>query len=131
MGHLGKMNARGFLFAAIVGLFIPCICFAENPPLDSTDLDALRAAAGTDVSVRGPVTQIGTTQEGGITFINIGMPKKKGFVAVVFKSNYGAFPDGFSHLANKVVTVTGNLELYKSEQPQIVIRSADQIKVEE
>jgi|GEM_PF-995898 len=119
------------LLSCLIGTFF-ALAFvrAEEGPIDSTDLDALRAAAGKDVAVRGAVTHVGTTADGGITFINIGLPKKKGFVAVVFQKNYGEFPDGFGHFANRTVTVTGNLELYKNEQPQIVVRSASQIALD-
>jgi len=101
----------------------------ETAPIDAVDLDALRAKVGTPAVVVGQVTDVGTTQDGGITFINVGMPKKKGFVAVIFRQNYANFPDGFEKFRNQKVSVSGPIELYKSEQPQIILRSPDQIEI--
>lgn len=101
----------------------------ETEPIDAVDLDALRAKVGTPAVVVGQVTDVGTTKDGGITFVNVGMPKKKGFVAVIFRQNYADFPDGFEKFRNQRVSVSGPIELYKSEQPQIVLRSPDQIEI--
>jgi hypothetical protein len=101
----------------------------ETEPIDAMDLDALRAKAGTPAVVVGQVTDVGTTQDGGITFINVGMPKKKGFVAVIFRQNYDSFTEGFDKFRNQRVSVSGPIELYKSGQPQIILRSAEQIRI--
>ncbi len=110
-------------------LSFSAVASEEVAPIDAVDLDALRAKVGTPAVVVGQVTDVGTTQDGGITFINIGMPKKKGFVAVIFRQNYESFPSGFDTFRNQKVKVSGPIELYKSEQPQIVIRSAEQIEI--
>ncbi len=101
----------------------------ESPVLDAADLETLRAKAGTDVIVEGAVTDIGTTKDAGITFVNIGMPKKKGFVAIVFRSSYAAFPEGFDKFRNQKVRVTGVLKLYQGETPQVELKSPEQITI--
>lgn len=101
----------------------------EEERIDATDLDQLRASAGKQVTVVGHVTSVGTTQDGDITFINVGMAKKQGFVGVIFRKDYGAFPEGFDHFRNASVAISGVLDLYRSEQPQIKIRTPDQITI--
>lgn len=102
---------------------------APVAPIDATNLDALRANVGKEVIVEGAVTDVGATKDSSITFINIGLPKKQGFVAVVFKDSYSAFPDGFDKYRSQKVRVKGLLKLYKSQQPEIVISAPDQITV--
>jgi hypothetical protein len=103
--------------------------WAQEEVIDAANLEALRAKAGQDVIVEGMVTDIGTTKDGGITFVNIGMAKKQGFVAVVFRDNYPAFPDGFDKFRNQKVRVKGAISLYKSETPQIKLTSAEQLTI--
>lgn len=119
----------GLRIFAVLALSV-ALAGAEQP-LDSTDLEALRAAAGTNVEVKGPVFSIGTTPDHGITFLNIGAGKREGFVAVIFRDNYGSFPEGFEQYRGRTVVVSGALELYRGEQPQIVLRSPEQIRVVE
>ncbi|HRJ72679.1 MAG TPA: hypothetical protein PLS03_10665 [Terrimicrobiaceae bacterium] len=97
--------------------------------LDATNLDAIREKAGTEAVVEGLVSNIGTTKDGGITFINIGLEKKQGFVAVVFQKSYGAFGDGFDKYRDQKVRVSGPIELYRGEQPQIILNSPEQITI--
>jgi DNA/RNA endonuclease YhcR with UshA esterase domain len=103
---------------------------AASPPrhVQATAAEELKALAGQMATVEGKVTRIGATSAGGITFINMG-GGANGFVAVVFKSNYGAFPNGFDEYKGKTLQVTGKLELFKETTPQIVVKSPDQIKV--
>lgn len=103
---------------------------AQEPTvLDATDVDALRAHAGQDVVVEGLVTEIGTTKTNTITFINLGLPRKVGFAAVVFQKNYGAFPDGFAAFKGQKLRVSGKLDLYQGDKPQIEIRSPEQVQI--
>lgn len=115
---------------AILGMTVGAMA-QDQPaaPIDATNLDVLRAKAGTDVVVEGLVTDVGTTKDGGITFINLGMPKKQGFVAVVFKDAYAAFPDGFDKYRSQKLRVKGIIKLYKGDQPEIVLTAPDQITV--
>jgi len=102
---------------------------AEEGVIDATDLETLRAKAGTNVVVVGQVSEIGTTKDGGITFVNIGMGKKQGFVAVVFRDSYQAFPEGFDKFREKKVRVSGALSLFRGETPQIKVNSPEQLTI--
>lgn len=110
-------------------MFFAASGFAQDEVVDATDLDAIRAKVGMDASVEGLVHAIGTTKDSSITFVNIGMPKKEGFVAVVFQKDYAAFPDGFDKYRNQKVRVKGMVKLYRSEVPQIILTSPDQIEI--
>lgn len=109
-------------------LWVSAAC-AEEGVIDAADLTTLRAKAGTDVVVEGIVSDIGTTKDGGITFINIGMAKKQGFVAVIFRDSYPAFPEGFDKFREKKVRVSGALTLFRSETPQVKLKSPEQITI--
>ena len=102
---------------------------AQEGVLDATDLEALRARVGVDAVVEGLVTEIGTTKDASITFVNIGLPKKQGFVALVFQKDYEAFPEGFDKYRNQKVRVKGLMKLYRGETPQIILTSPEQITV--
>lgn len=117
---------------AILMFAAACVsaAFCEEPKvIDSTELDQLRAQANQDVVVEGLVTDIGTTQTKSITFINLGLPKKQGFVAVIFQKSYGAFPDGFGAYKDQKLRISGTLSLYQSDRPQIVVSSPEQIQI--
>lgn len=117
---------------SLVGMvLVAASVFAQDTAevVDATDLDALRAKAGTEVIVEGPVTDVGTTKDGGITFINVGAPRKQGFVAVVFQNSYGAFGEGFDKYKAQKVRIQGVVDLYRGEQPQIKLNSPDQITI--
>lgn len=104
--------------------------WAQEPEvIDATNLDALRAKQGQDVVVEGQVTEIGTTKDNTITFINIGLPKKQGFVALIFQRNLAAFPEGADKYKNQKVRVKGAIKLYKGEIPQIDLKSPEQITI--
>ena len=123
---------KSLLSLAGLVLFATSVLAQDAPApevIDAANLDALRAKAGMEAIVEGMVTEIGTTKASTITFINIGAPKKQGFVALVFQSNYGAFAEGFDKYKAQKVRVQGVIELYKSEQPQIKVTSPDQITI--
>ncbi|GAB4179817.1 MAG: hypothetical protein Fur0032_20580 [Terrimicrobiaceae bacterium] len=102
---------------------------ASDSVIDAADLEALRAAAGTEVKVAGHVVDIGTTSDNRITFLNLSLPKKQGFTAVIFEENYGAFPDGFAQFKGQKVEVSGVIDLFRGNLPQIKLRSPDQIRI--
>lgn len=92
--------------------------------------DAIKALAGKVAVVEGRITRIGATPSGGITFINFaGGPG--GFVAVVFRSDYQAFPDGFDKYKDRTVRISGKVAIYKETTPQIVVKSPEQIQIVE
>lgn len=121
-----------FLALALVSAFsIGLQAQDEATPevIDATNLEALRAKAGTEAIVEGVVTSVGKTAQGGITFINVGLPKKQGFVGVVYQKSYPAFPDGFDGFMSQKVRIRGTIDLYRGETPQIKINSPDQIQI--
>jgi hypothetical protein len=118
------------IFSGLVfALVFAATGFAQEEVLDATNLEALRAKDGVEVTVEGTVTEIGTTKDSTITFINIGAPKKQGFVALVFQKDYAAFPEGFDQYRNQKVRVKGLLKLYRGETPQIALSTPEQISV--
>ncbi len=119
--------------AGWIGLLVlSCLSLApaqEPEVLDATNVEALRTHVGQDVVVEGPVTDLGKTKTNSITFINIGLPRKQGFVAVIFEKNYAAFPEGFDSYKGQTLRVSGKLDLYQGEQPQIEVRAPEQIQI--
>ncbi|MFY8216561.1 MAG: hypothetical protein ACOVMP_08165 [Chthoniobacterales bacterium] len=103
---------------------------AEVPVISSIETDRILEHAGQTVTVTGRVARVGKSPEGAITFLNFST-ERGGFVAVVFESDYGAFPDGLEVYMNKEVQLTGVVKPYKGTTPQIPIASPDQIKVVE
>jgi len=101
---------------------------ATDNEIAALDYNALMDAIGKKVVVRGIVTRVGNTPDGKITFLNFGNKRDSGFVAIVFEKSYPQFPDGLKGFSGKEVRVSGVLELYKNQQPQIVIHSASQIQ---
>lgn len=103
----------------------------EPQVFDAEDVDALREAAADKVEavVEGVVQSIGSTPENTITFLNIGAPKREGFVAIIFQRDFQSFPEGFSHFNGQRVRVSGILELYRENQPQIRVNNPAQIEI--
>jgi exonuclease VII large subunit len=100
----------------------------ETPVYDANDLNALIEAVGNRAVVEGIVNKVGTTQDGRITFINLGSDIRQTFVAVVHERYYDLFPEGFRELEGQKVRIHGDLEVYRENQPQIRIHSAEQIE---
>ncbi|MFV0337771.1 MAG: hypothetical protein ACK5LK_05960 [Chthoniobacterales bacterium] len=121
------------LFSLLVLLSFATSGLAQEEPkiLDATDLTTLRDHADTEVVVEGFVTEIGRTKSNSITFINIGLPKKEGFVALIYEKDYSAFPEAFNIYEKKKVRVKGMLKLYRNETPQVVMTSPEQIEIVE
>lgn len=90
----------------------------------------LEQLVGSDMIVEGVVRNVGKAPGDSITFLNFG-DRKSGFVAVVFQSAYGQFPDGLDKFAQQKVRVSGTLEKYRDRQIQIKISTPDQIQVVE
>ncbi|HEY5792861.1 MAG TPA: hypothetical protein VIS74_06145 [Chthoniobacterales bacterium] len=101
----------------------------ELPVLLATELDQLREKAGQEVVVEGDVVSVGKTANGSLTFINVGLPKKMGFVALVRQSSYRAFPEGFDGFKGQKVRLRGVITIYRENQPQIEVQSPDQISI--
>jgi len=127
---------RPFLLAAVL-LGSASILRAEDAPaalagtppvVQAASKDEVMALAGKVATVMGKITRVGSTTAGGITFLNFAGPAN-GFVAVVYKSNYAGFPDGFDKYKGQTVRVTGKVVIYKETTPQIVLREAKELEV--
>ena len=104
----------------------------ELETYQATDLEAIREADGKEIVVEGVVVDIGYSYNNAITFLNMGLPKKKGFVAVIFRKDYDQFPEGFTQYKNMTLRVSGILEIFeKNNLPQIKVTSLSQITVVE
>jgi hypothetical protein len=102
---------------------------AEKPPLvQASARDEIVALAGKTATVEGKVTRVGATPAGGITFINF-TGGADAFVAVVYKSDYAGFPEGFDKYKDQTVRLTGTVVLYKDTKPQIALKSASQVEI--
>lgn len=121
---------------ALAALFLAAASplFAEEPPaepLPASDVEGLRNHVGQQVVVRGTIANIGQTGQGDITFLNFDARPREGFVAVVFHSQYTGEIESLREFLGKTVEVTGRLEIYRENQPQIRVRSPEQIVVTE
>ena len=102
---------------------------AEAPTVvQATATDEIKALAGKTVTVEGKVTRIGSTSGGGITFLNMA-PGANSFVALVFKPDAAAFPDGFDKYKDQTLRVTGPIVIFKETTPEIVLKSPTQIEI--
>jgi DNA/RNA endonuclease YhcR with UshA esterase domain len=101
---------------------------AEAPVVPATETARLRELVGHKVTVEGKVGRIGTTQDGKITFFNFSS-ERNGFVTVVFERSYPGFTDGLKGYANKRVRVTGIVQRFREDTPQIVLERPEDIKV--
>lgn len=117
------------VLAVLAAVLWTSMAGAQEEVIDATNLEALRAKSGQEVVVEGLVSDIGTTKDGGITFINMGLAKKQGFVAVIFRDAYAVFPEGFDKFRNQKVRVTGPVSIFRGETPQIKLTAAEQITI--
>lgn len=120
------MKARLLLFTAF---FFPAWPLqAEEEIFAAADLEVLAERAGLETIVEGVVQETGKTQEGGITFLNLDGPKKRGFTVVIFQRDYPSFTLDFAGLTGKKIRVRGPIELY-GDRPQIVLRQPGQLEI--
>lgn len=109
----------------------PTVAAESHAPavvMQSDDDAGLQSKVGSEVVVEGVVKGVGKTLGDGITFLNFG-ERKTGFVAVVFRSSYDKFPEGFDKYANQKIRVRGTLEKFKDRQIQIRVVTPDQIEI--
>lgn len=100
----------------------------ELPTVSAEDNDALEAHVGSDVAVEGTVVRIGATQAGDITFLNF-TRQRGGFTAVIRRASYENFPDGFGAYDGRGLRVTGVLEKFRGETPQIEVTDPEQLQI--
>lgn len=96
--------------------------------INAQDTASMRSKVGTEVIVEGVVKGVGKGPNDGITFLNFG-ERKSGFVAVIFRSSYEKFPEGFDQYSKQKVRVKGSLENYRDRQVQIRISTPDQLEI--
>lgn len=103
---------------------------ADVPVISHIEEDRILEHDGQEVIVTGTIVTVGSTDDDSITFLNF-TPTRGGFVAVVFRDNYGQFPDGLESYLNKEVRVRGVVKPYQGTRPQIQVRSPEQIEIVE
>lgn len=118
------MNSKPLtIFMAVVA----AMAFGQQKPA-YTDAEAAQHI-GEDATVTGKVFSVSTTGSG-TTFINLGAAfPKHTFGAIVFSSKQAAVGD-VKQYEGKDVAITGRIEQSTRDQkPQIILNSADQIKL--
>lgn len=101
--------------------------------IDVSDLDAIKAAAGTEISVKGKIYGTYKPESGSVLLFNF--DQQRNFNGVVKKANIEAVNAGFdgdvaAAVKGKMVTITGMVSMYK-DKPQIEIVKPDQIKIQD
>jgi len=99
--------------------------------LQANDREAILAAVGKTVAVRGKVHDIGRTRSGSIRFINFTGNSRGQFVGIVKKENLDLVTAslGFdlkTALPGRTVELRGEIILYK-DIPEIIVTSGNQI----
>lgn len=127
----GCMSSRFFLLVcgvlwAALGGVVPPVCRAAQSPAAYSDAEAGKHV-GEEATVTGRVVAV-TKSAKGTTFLNFGdrFPQQI-FSGVVFAGDAEKVGD-LSGFEGKVVSLTGRIELSRDQKPQIVIRSATQLK---
>lgn len=108
---------------------------AVTATLNASDHDAIRAAVGKVVAVRGKVHDVGRTRTGSINFLNFEGNQRGQFVGIVKGEDLAAVTEALggalkATLTGKTVELRGQIILYK-ETPEIVVTGGNQIRVVE
>lgn len=108
---------------------------AVTATLNANEHDAIRAAVGKSVAVRGRVQEVAKTRSGSITFINFEGNQRGQFVGIVKGENLAAVTETLggelkAALTGKTVELRGEIVLYK-DIPEIVVSGGNQIRVVE
>lgn len=98
------------------------------PVFAAGDVEGMEAGVGREIIVEGVVRHVGKGPDESITFLNFG-DRRTGFVAVVFRSDYDRFREGFDRCIGQKVRVRGMLEKFRDRQLQIRISTPDQIEI--
>jgi hypothetical protein len=125
MAH--RMNSPRFILAAV--LLAPLISLTGRAQQKPTYPDAEAAKhVGEEATVTGKVFNVSKSAKG-TTFLNLGgkFPNHT-FGGVVFSRDEAAAGD-MKQYEGKDVALTGKIELSPDQKPQILIKSADQIKL--
>lgn len=103
--------------------------------IESDDHEAFVLRLGKVVANRGKVHDVGKTRSGSMQFINFTGNQRGRFVGIVKRENLEAVTEALggdpkSVLTGKDIELRGEIVLYKGV-PEIVVTSADQIRVRE
>ena len=102
--------------------------------IEVKDFAKLKEMIGTEVTVRGKVSEVFVPRSGNLSIFNFEGIDRRAFNVVVPKANLEAVNAGFNGdvaaaVRDKTITVTGKVADYRGN-PQIKIEKAEQIKVE-
>lgn len=108
---------------------------AVTATLSANDHDAIRAAVGKVVAVRGRVQEVARTRSGSINFLNFDGNKRGQFVGIVKGEDLAAVTASLggelkATVAGKNVELRGEIVLYK-DIPEIIVTAGNQIRVVE
>jgi hypothetical protein len=117
------MNTHPF---TLVTALLATLAFAQEKPV-YPDAEAANHV-GEEATVTGKVVAVSKSGKGN-TFLNLGdrFPRQT-FTGVIFARDEAAVGD-VKQYEGKDVAITGRIEMSPEQKPQIVIKSADQIKV--
>jgi endonuclease/exonuclease/phosphatase family metal-dependent hydrolase len=106
---------------------------AVTATMNTSDHDAIRAAVGKIVAVRGKVHDVGKTRTGSINFLNFEGNQRGQFVGIVKGEDVAAVTEALggelkAMLTGKTVELRGEIVLYK-DIPEIVVTGGNQIRV--
>ena len=99
--------------------------------IDVSNLDAIKAAEGKEISVKGKIYGTYKPQSGSVLLFNF--EQQRNFNGMVKKANIEAVDAGFvgdvaTAMKGKTVVITGMVSMYK-DKPQIEIVKPEQIKI--
>jgi len=102
--------------------------------IDVKDFAKLKDMVGTEVTIRGKVTEVFVPNSGNISIFNFEGIGRRDFNVVVRKANLDAVNGGFDGdvakaVKDQTVSVTGKVALYR-ENPQIQLEKPEQLKIE-
>ncbi len=109
--------------------FVLCLMLVFVPAQAETVTAADAGShVGQSVTVEGIVSGVHTARSSGVTFIDMGGSYPNNlFSGVIFSSDAAKVGD-VSALTGKTVDLTGTIQMYRGK-PEIIVKSADQIKV--
>ena len=117
---------------ALASIPVPQAPVALVGMLEASNDAAIRAAVGKKATVRGKVSQVGSTKTGTMTFINFEGSPRGSFVAIVKKDSLpkveAAAGGKLDSLTGKTIEVSGEIILYK-ETPEIELRGAFALRI--
>lgn len=102
--------------------------------IDVADFAKLKKMIGTEVTVRGKVSEVFVPRSGTVSIFNFQGIDRRAFNVVVPKANLDAVNAGFNSdvaaaVKDKTITVSGTVADYRGN-PQLQLTAPDQLKIE-